>query len=243
VSSWLRRYEAGDRVQVWTEMLGLGPEIRADARAWDEAVKVARLTMQRVRANVELLRDLLPEAGYVFAPDEGLPVFEPPPEDTSSQLDELEAEVGRLPLALRCWLEQVGQVNLVGAHPGWGYDYGDPLVVQAPVDYVLAEYAGWAADRGTKWDRGSFTVDLAPDDLHKANISGGPPYAMAVPNAAVDGVLLWEQHQTTFVNYLRICFRWGGFPGWDRGGLDGWAAPAGPPPPVLREFADSLLPI
>jgi hypothetical protein len=33
-----------------------------------------------------------------------------------------------------------------------------------------------------------------------------------VPNASIDGTLLEGLHGTTFVNYLRICFRWGGFP-------------------------------
>lgn len=36
---------------------------------------------------------------------------------------------------------------------------------------------------------------------------------VAVPNGAVDGELLGEGHDTTFVNYLRICFRWAGLPG------------------------------
>ncbi len=51
--------------------------------------------------------------------------------------------------------------------------------------------------------RGPFTIDLGPDWLHKANVSGGPPYGMEVPNFGVDGLLLWEPHQTIFVNYLR----------------------------------------
>src|SRR5438270_5716592 len=35
------------------------------------------------------------------------------------------------------------------------------------------------------------------------------------PNAGVDGVFT-DWHKTTFVNYLRIAFKWGGFPGWER---------------------------
>ena len=58
-------------------------------------------------------------------------------------------------------------------------------------------------------------IDLAPDWLHKAHVSGGSPYTVEVPNRAIDGPLLDEPHSTTFVNYLRIAFRWGGFPGWD----------------------------
>ena len=133
-------------------------------------------------------------------------------------------------------------MNLVGKHPEWDYDYADPLVVMAPPDYIRSEYESWQDDRGTEWDRGAFVVDLAPDYLHKANVSGGAPYAMAVPNEGVDGLFLWERHQTTFVNYVRICFSWGGFPGWDAP-LDGWAKPPDVPPALLAELAQSLLPV
>ena len=130
-----------------------------------------------------------------------------------------------------------------GANPQWGYEYLDPLVVDAPVDFVLSEYAAWEDDRGTQWDQGPFTIDIGPDYLHKANVSGGSPYGIWVPDSSVDGPLLWEPHQTTFVNYLRIAFRWGGCPGWDRGALDGWGRPAAPFPAALAALASELLPI
>jgi hypothetical protein len=100
MSAWLNRYEAGDHVQVWTEMLGMGPALRADTEGWAQARAVAKLTMQRARQNVELLLERLPADGYVFAPGPASIVFEPPAADISSRLDELEATVGLLPL--RC---------------------------------------------------------------------------------------------------------------------------------------------
>ena len=33
------------------------------------------------------------------------------------------------------------------------------------------------------------------------------------PCKAFDAPLLRERHNITFVNYLRICLKWGGFPG------------------------------
>jgi hypothetical protein len=243
VRSWTDRYLAGDRGQVWAEMLGAGPRLRADPVGWEQARTVAELTMRRARGNVERLIDMLPAGGYRFEPGEGLPVFEPPAADITDQLDRLEATTGPLPLALRAWLAQVGRVNLTGSHPAWRYAYSDPLVVDAPVDYIHSEYRDWEADRGTEWDRGVFTVDIAPDYLHKANVSGGAPYGLAVPDPAADGILLWERHQTTFVGYLRLAFGWGGFPGWDRGQLDGWARPDEPTPAVLSRWAADLLPL
>jgi hypothetical protein len=147
-------------------------------------------------------------------------------------------------LSLRLWFEEVGQVDLTGRHPAWEFEYPDPLVVDAPVDYILSEFEAFEHDRGTEWDRGSlFEIPIAPDYLHKANISGGAPYSLAVPNAGVDGMLLWEPHQTTFVNYLRIAFAMGGMPGWQRfpALVEEWALPKGPAPSELSEIASQLV--
>jgi hypothetical protein len=84
-------------------------------------------------------------------------------------------------------------------------------------------------------EAGLFEVIIAPDYLHKDNVSGGLPYSILVPNAAIDGVLEYERHQTTFVNYLRICFAHGGFSGanWCNGNTS----------KLVEQLSDGLLPI
>lgn len=221
----------------------MGSDLRSDEAKWAEADAVAHETMERVRANVECLIELLPATGYQFTPASDTVAYRPPVSGVGEQLAQLEEVVGVLPLALRAWYEVVGEVSLIGRHPAWDYEYNDALVVRAPIEYVLTEHDHWDANRGSEWDRGAFTIDLSPDYLHKANVSGGAPYSMSVPNESADGLLLWERHQTTFVNYLRICFQWAGLPGWDRGALYGWAVPPTPPPAELAELAHSLLPI
>lgn len=62
-----------------------------------------------------------------------------------AQQRSLETAVGALPTSLRCWYEEVGRVNLVGQHPDWNFEYHDPLVVDAPVDFVSV--AGEACGR------------------------------------------------------------------------------------------------
>jgi hypothetical protein len=164
---WLERYRAGDRVQVWAEMTSLGPTVR-EGDSFDDAIEVAQETMRRAGTNVRRLLELLPDRGYEFEESE-LPVFMPPTAHTATDLDHLEERIGRLPLALRYWFEEVGHVNLVGQHPEWDYDYADPLVVTAPPEFVLSEFEGWEADRGTDWDRGDFVVDR-----WSALLAGGP---------------------------------------------------------------------
>jgi hypothetical protein len=54
LDSWLERYEAGDHVQVWTEMTAAGHWLRGGEER-DNAIRVARETMQRARVNAERL--------------------------------------------------------------------------------------------------------------------------------------------------------------------------------------------
>jgi len=57
---------------------------------------------------------------------------------------------------------------------------------------------------------------LGRDDELKADISGGRDlYGIEVPSSNADA-LFEDWHKTSFVNYLRIAFQWGGFPGWER---------------------------
>jgi hypothetical protein len=151
-------------------------------------------------------------------------VFHPLGPDAARGLDRFEREIGGpMPLSLHQFHKQAGSVNLMGRHetinPQHGSVAPDPLVVypfRQPVDAEDGDLSALKDD----------TIDLilAPDALHKSNISGGSPYAIKLPNAAADGPLLYEHSRHTFVSYLRWSFEWGGFPGWSEGSCDG------PPP-------------
>ena len=118
----------------------------------------------------------------------------------------------------------------------------DPLVVEAPAYDDLEEYRelGDPDDPGARDDEGwtgRYLLEFAPDALHKANISGDSPYAIAFPDPAADAPVLEldAPYARTFVGYLRECFRWGGFPG--------LAARPDPPTAELARLTDGLLPI
>jgi len=84
-------------------------------------------------------------------------------------------------------------------------------------------------------EAGKFGIIIAPDLYHKDNVSGGAPYSIEVPNRTIDGLLLNERNETYFVNYLRMSFKYGGFPGmqWHKGGIA----------KEILELANDLLPI
>jgi hypothetical protein len=167
-----------------------------------------------------------------------------PVSDVKEKVAELERQCGILPLSLRAFYEVVGEVNLVGEPPKAWHDWLsvpddiDALYVD-PIDVALRTIEPWAKVYGSvdpeEWDlpgpdeedlcdsrayfalpRDCWLVPLAPDEWHKYDISGCGGYDIAVPHLAADARLLTEGHRTTFVNYLRICLRWGGFPKLER---------------------------
>jgi hypothetical protein len=155
------------------------------------------------------------------APQAADPVWHKPDDELREQLAELEERYGPIPLALRMWFEIVGEIDLCGVHPRLSCyvsrapeeqqgPSSDPLVIVCmtsadELDYLSAE------------EEGPFvpTFDLAPDACHKSNYSGGSPTGVQIPNAAFDAPLISDDQWNGMylVEYLRLCFQWGGFPG------------------------------
>jgi hypothetical protein len=194
-----------------------------------DALECARAMMRLARQNVQILVDRLSEQGYRFAfPDE---VYVPPTDTPADLLDEAENEGVAVPISLRAWIEEVGKVNLMGTHPDWAspaYLFSgmakpervwctDPLVVGVGADLIRAYHEEWQCRRRKLGadTAGRFRIDVAPDEFHKANLSGGASYQMAADRPAVDAILLNERRCLTFVAYLRHSFEWAGFPGFE----------------------------
>ena len=130
-----------------------------------------------------------------------------------------------LPATLRAFWEVVEGIDFV-----WNYGEGElPALMGVnlpineldavsidparPTEYLIAEWLDWRDD--DDFD-GVYALDVAPDALHKANISGGAPYGFALPSADPDPIFANEPHGLRFTEYLRLCFRFGGFPGLER---------------------------
>jgi len=229
---------------VWSAVYSEGA-LEEGTALWEDAYAVAREAMERARQNIEVIVDFLRREHYIFfgmPPNEGRSPGEPwllPGPETPEQLQRLHALAGPLPLSLRAWWEVVGTVSLQGVFEdehgegndptGWPQPMRDPLMVD-PLGYVLQQVNEQLDEGADASGEGGFLVELSPDIYHKANQSGGAPYAVRLPDRRIDAPLLnvllllpvpaeaqrpYVEVETneTFAQYLRRSFQWAGFPG------------------------------
>jgi hypothetical protein len=171
---------------------------------------------------IERLRD----AGYRFHGNdhEQAPVTPhvPPTAGAGAFADWLARRFGPVPMTLLSWVRLTGDVWLVGTHPQWAESgSADPLVIEAEGSRYPGETSrGYFEDEHEQWREwaaqdpgaGLFVLPLAPDRLHKDNVSGGPPYGVILPDGSADGLFAAETTMP-FVSYLNQVFSHGGFPG------------------------------
>jgi hypothetical protein len=223
---FLARYERGEHEAVWRELFALG-RLTDDLR--QEATTVALATMARVRTNVELVTARLRAVDYPF--DDFLPAWSPPAPDVVDHIRKIEEATGApVPVSLEAFWVVVGEVSWKYAEEADGLEVSgsgglnlaeaDPLYVLSP-DNAWGSVEAWVERRERRHPEvvGPLSLDLAPDYLHKANISGGAAYAILLPHGGADAILENEEHELPFVEYLRLCFAWGGFPRLERAEL------------------------
>lgn len=243
--NWLARYLVGDQAAVWHELRQLGSAVRSDPVTATEAQDVCDEMARRARANIETIVERLRAAEFRFhTNDEAQSKVDPwiPPSDRAQQaLEWLDGHFDGIPLVLRSWLNIVGDVWLVGTHPKWADSMrADPLVIEAEaaryplssvVDYYAEELDAWQFEKDEGDEVGPFVLPVAPDRLHKANVSGGAPYGFLLPDSTAEGTFMGEVPMP-FVGYLNWVFQHGGFPG-PAGDDAGWR--------VRHELAQGLL--
>lgn len=227
------RYMKGLHQEVYDEILVRNEEI-FESSLYQDVQLVLREIMHRVLYNIEVLIPRLRVLKYRFGEgfwnqfddlsleekaeiEKDVPIFKAPESEITEKIGRLEHLVGTLPLSLKCWYENVGSVNLIGLFDSSdtsksSLEYGcalDPLFMYS-IEMVLNMVEGFVADDA--WKNESL-LTLLPDNYYKYGFSGSGVYAIRVPSPTFDAPLVLERHQTTFINYLRLCFQWGGFPG------------------------------
>ena len=122
----------------------------------------------------------------------------------------------------------MGSSDLTGSHPDWSRSsciFGDhntvsevimtdAFVCKVTVDYLDYLYNEWVCLDGDR--RIPVRIDFSPDHLHKANVSGGPPYQMSAHPPAIDTLVLNERRGLSFGRMIRLALCWKGFPSFEQ---------------------------
>lgn len=194
-----------------------------------EAFSYASQLMRQVREELLRIIELLYKQNYHFVNEEK--VIGSPQKNVCEMVNRYNQKGIYIPLIYEAWLSEVGSVNLIGTHPEWGVPayandgigdtteilYTDPLVVECDESYINYLFQEWEVETSSrnKPCKPPFRLEVSPDHLHKANISGGMPYQLSTDKLAIDTILLNERHGMTFFGYLKHSLTWGGFPGFD----------------------------
>src|SRR5947209_3684386 len=183
--SYHHRYINGEFEQVWIELEALGEAVQREPLRSD-ALAVAAETMCRVRCNIEAIAGRLEKIGYHFAAGSPSMAVLEPLQNHAELEARLEHLVGPIPLSVSAWYTNVGAVNFMGQHSAWSGDTHDlrpdPLVVDS-FDLVVDDAEERFTDPAWNKERG-FYLYIAPDEYHKENVSGGPPYSVIVQPTA-----------------------------------------------------------
>lgn len=175
----------------------------------------------RIASALHQLVAQLRALGYEFAHPAAVL---PGPETTvQASIRRIESEIGTVPYALAEFWRQVGSVDLRGTHPAWrGCDYPDPLMIDS-ASSAVTELDEFLADRDERMRYDfPYVIPIAPDDYHKAEASGGMWYNVSCPGTSDDPPINDERHHVTFLNYLELALRRGGFLGLDRSPGHNW---------------------
>jgi hypothetical protein len=202
---------------VWEELATLGPIVEPAIR--DEVERVAEETMRRVATATNELVRRLGLLGYPLRPQPS-----PDPEFQARLAELAEVAGGPVPISIAAFWRFVGGVDLAPIEdadlPDWmpteqrWLEKLDPLVVD-PLSEAWYSVEEWQEDLAENLPEvvGPLEISIAPDRLHKVNISGGPPYAIRLPDACADPRIRWLEEEPHLVPYLRRAFRGGAFAG------------------------------
>lgn len=220
-----KNYLNGQTEQVYKDISALGQDAFLPINFTD-IDKVLIETFQRVAYNLDIIFKELQNINYLFKKTPKYNFEKPlhkPLSDTESLIKTLDKAVkpfGFIPLSLKYFFKIVGGVNFVwdyNTNQNFIWNMADPIQIaslDALIEVVTDKY--WKEEMQEYIDDedfGSAFLSTAADNLHKDNVSGGQAYAVQITKEpSIDSRFMNEPHETTFINYLRICFEYCGFP-------------------------------
>jgi hypothetical protein len=202
--------------------------VQLPAVFWEQLKQTQHIMQRNIDVGLEELKqhisqsqtEQLTSASVVHT---GGGVWLPPNEAFHATITTVAQAYGPLPITIQSWFEHVGQLDFRGDHPKLCryYDNGpasDPMVMwfgDSEFEIQQDAYEDAVANGYELEEPFAYYLEIAPDRAHKSNYSGGGNTSIKLPQNTFDGILVPEDRWNGiwFVEYLRMCFQWGGFPG------------------------------
>lgn len=221
--SFYGRYLNGETRAVYDDIRKLGEESLLPQNL-PEIEKVLAETFRRTAFNLEVIYTELQRIDYRFKTDfqsnSDRPLLKPlfAAAELLEKLDRAAKPFGFVPLSLKRFYQIVGACNFAWDYENnenFFWDYSDPIQIMSLDDLVaLVTDEYWEEEMAdyVEDEIGPPHLELAADYYHKDDVSGGDPYCLEITKKpSVDSLFLYELHNTTFIDYLRICFENCGF--------------------------------
>jgi hypothetical protein len=203
---FISRYLKGEHQSVYNDIYSLG-STAFDSKYFPEIQSVLKETFTRISTNLHIIYNELKLINYQFTNpaiyDWQKPILNPHP-DIEYYLSEIKNKLGPfsdIPLSLKYFYKFVGACNF-----SWDYETNneipwegaDPLVICPVTD--LLEMISEDDPEANYLEEG---IILSGDFLTKDNISGSTYSIEAISTPLIDSLLLHEDWNITFIEYLR----------------------------------------
>lgn len=225
--SYLERYQAGEYICVWQELIDLGDKACQEP-LYSEVLKICQEIIKRVRFNLYTLHTRLLELGYEF----DKPALVDATPSNLVKIEKIEKELGTLPLIAKVWYSTFASVNFCQSSRQLycgGVDrplespdiFGlgsHPTLLFQNLDNAQEEFLEMVAEH----EKASENESNIAKEFHSFLPLGGyasncAPKGFSLPEYGVDAVIYNDGGgDTYFVEELRGAFQWGGFPFWSR---------------------------
>lgn len=226
----------GEEEQVWREIM-------SSKSSNQEIVSLIIDEMiNRFCYNLEVITTELKKHGYVFTGfDYGQPLpcayalpFLEAQEDSKQKKKELTKsfkDYGVFPIVFVKLMQALHNIDFLGYFPEWSKPsiLLDQLLL-FPIELIIP----LNSNDIHKDKDGRYTVIFSFDEFTKEKISGGVGYGIYLSeNTEIDSLVsFFGKEPITFVEYLRLCIKWAGFPGLE------WAESGDIPDKILTIIED-----
>jgi len=210
----------GNEAKIWSAIIKLGDKINNEPY-FEEFALVMNVIMERVVNNFFIIKSELSEAGYVFENLGNINldynVFEKNNVSNLSdvsRIDDFFSDYGCIPHSLSFFYKHIKSIDFRGYFSEWKNPYFLDAIYLFPISGLLE-----INESPTIIDEGSEShvcVLISPNEYVKENVSGdGLEYAIELskPRKLPDSRVFGCPGKIPFIDYLRLCFKWGGLAG------------------------------